>query len=305
MKKNKSWPYILLAVVLLIVMIAAKPSHKDSVTDGWTQITSPPNDLIIGILTTERNPGLTEPDAQETVTDSEAYADSENLDFTLNPDGKSYSVARGAFVASVLKIPASHNGLPVTEIAPYAFYTDENITTLHLPDSIRVIGESAFYCCERLTEIEIPDSVTSIGNHAFMGCVNARTLIIGGGVREMGVQAFFACENLQKVRITDGVTVIGTSAFSECFSLRDIRIPASVTEIGAFAFDQCSDLAHVELPAGFSLLAIKTFGDCKSLESIQFIGTVDAWYALPKETYWNLRSAIHTIFCTDGEVPIG
>ena len=51
----------------------------------------------------------------------------------------------------------------VTEIGSQALCGCMKMTTIDLPDSLRVIGDNAFKGCSALTSIEIPENVTSIG----------------------------------------------------------------------------------------------------------------------------------------------
>lgn len=60
----------------------------------------------------------------------------------------------------------------VNEIARYAFYGCEKLTSVTLPNSIVKIGEEAFYGCYGLTSITIPTSVTEIDRRVFYGCYN-------------------------------------------------------------------------------------------------------------------------------------
>ena len=59
---------------------------------------------------------------------------------------------------------------PVTFIAAEAFYGNQEITSVTLPDSLVGIGASAFCACTGLTEVVIPDSVSSINASAFCMC---------------------------------------------------------------------------------------------------------------------------------------
>ena len=71
-------------------------------------------------------------------------------------------------------IPSSINvdgeDMPVKAIASNAFYNNDTITSITIPDGVTKIGSSAFEGCSSLTSIHIPNSVTKIGSSAFEGC---------------------------------------------------------------------------------------------------------------------------------------
>ncbi len=55
----------------------------------------------------------------------------------------------------------------VNYIEQWAFYHNENLTSVTIPESVYSIGYEAFYNCINLWEVTIPDTVTSIDYHAF------------------------------------------------------------------------------------------------------------------------------------------
>ena len=74
-------------------------------------------------------------------------------------------------------IPDRIDGLPVTEISPYAF-SESQITSIKLPGSLEKIEEAAFMLCENLKNIEIPESVKYICENAFNSCTAAESITI-------------------------------------------------------------------------------------------------------------------------------
>lgn len=91
------------------------------------------------------------------------------LDFSLNDDGTGYKITGSRNLTGEVIIPATYNGLPVTEICSYALVSDD-ITSVVIPDSVVKINSYAFYYCENLTRIDIPGSVKYINSYAFVGC---------------------------------------------------------------------------------------------------------------------------------------
>ena len=129
-------------------------------------------------------------------------------------------------------IPATYNGLPVTEI-----------------------GDSAFSGCSSLTSVTIGDSVTSIGDYAFSGYSNLTEITVsesntaykdidGNLYTKDGTTLlqYAKGKTATSFTIPDGVTSIDYNAFNGCSSLTEIVIPDSVTSIGSYAFSYCSSL---------------------------------------------------------------
>ena len=92
-----------------------------------------------------------------------------------------------------------------------------DVTTVTIPDHIKIIGEYAFKDCTNLTGITIPKGVTSI-------------------------------KSLTNVNIPNSVTSIGDNAFSWCKRLTSITIPDSVKNIEETAFYLCDNLKTASVP---------------------------------------------------------
>lgn len=67
---------------------------------------------------------------------------------------------------SQLEIPES---LQITKIGAYAFWTNERLTRVVLPEGIREICDYAFFMCRNLEEVVLPDTIESIGLASFAG----------------------------------------------------------------------------------------------------------------------------------------
>jgi len=127
-----------------------------------------------------------------------ATAGTAGLAFTLNADGKGYSVAKGTVTSGAVVIPATYNNLPVTAIGAQAFVGTQ-ITTLTIPNSVTSIGGTAFNNCTSLTSVTIPSSVTSIADWAFNNCTSLTSVTIPSSVTSIGDGAFNNCQKLTSV----------------------------------------------------------------------------------------------------------
>ncbi len=138
--------------------------------------------------------------------------------------------------SSVIEVPETIGGKPVTRIGEKAFYASSIPREITLPEGIVSIGDEAFSGCSNLEKVSIPDGVQSIGNEAFSNCRYLRSIEIPGSVKSIGDEAFYACGFLTTVSFQEGTTHIGSEAFLDCDSLESVYISSSVEEIGANAF---------------------------------------------------------------------
>ena len=160
------------------------------------------------------------PSEKVTENVSEETEEDYGLEYTLNDDGKSYSVAGiGECRATDIVIPKTYKGFPVTTISERAFEKCTDLTSVTIGNNVQTIGRYAFSYCEKVTEFVIPKSVRNIESGAFGDCYA-----------------------LKEVTIPYGVEVIGFHAFEYCLSLERVNIPSSVIEISSFVFDSCSAL---------------------------------------------------------------
>ena len=84
-------------------------------------------------------------------------------------------------------------------IASYAFFYC-TFTSIEIPNSVKIIGDSAFYACEYLTSVTIPSSVTYIGGFAFYCCSNIMSITIPSSVSYVGYCAFGYDSDDEKIK---------------------------------------------------------------------------------------------------------
>lgn len=150
-------------------------------------------------------------------------AESEGLEFELNEAGDAYIlVGIGSCKDTDIKIPATYEGLPVTEI-----------------------GKNAFKGQAGLTGVTVPDSVTTIGGTAFHNCSSLASIALGKGVVTIKSSAFASCTSLTEIAIPESVTTILPGAFARCTGLVSVTISQSVSKISNNVFGNCTALTSV------------------------------------------------------------
>jgi len=206
---------------------------------------------IYSALTTYYEKNFNDDDLSATGTPGLAY----EL-ITTGTNANTYRVRRGTVTGGAVIIPASYNGLSVTEISggnnispsSGAFY-GTSITSIIIPDSVTFISAYAFYNCTSLALTELPAGVTAISDYAFYGCKNLALTELPAGVTAIGAYAFYGCTNLALTELPAGVTRISDYVFYGCTSLALTELPAGVRYIGNSSFRGCTSLALMSLPA--------------------------------------------------------
>ncbi len=102
-------------------------------------------------------------------------------------------------------------------IGPYAFYNNNALIAVAIPDGVKVIGYSAFNFCYNLTGVTLSASLKVIEDNAFVNCSNESftSVTIPAGVVSIGAQAFGDCSYLATVTFAgvEGDVEIADTAF--------------------------------------------------------------------------------------------
>ncbi|HLH54531.1 MAG TPA: leucine-rich repeat domain-containing protein [Verrucomicrobiae bacterium] len=203
-----------------------------------------------------------------------------------------------------ITVPSSSSGLPVTEIASFAFRAVTNLTAVTISEGITNVGFEAFANCTALQSVQLPKSTSSIGNWAFQGCTNLATInvtpananyssssgvlfnaaqtqliaypagkkgsyAIPATVTNIELGAFGGCAALTAISIPPSVLSISDSAFYSCTGLRAVSIPGNVQNIGTSAFFSCTNLVTAIIGDSVTNLQDYAFASCFNLVDVQ------------------------------------
>lgn len=162
-------------------------------------------------------------------------------------------------------IPATFCGKPVTEIGEKAFYWDE-ITSVVIPDSVKIIHKVAFSECSKLRRVQLGDSVMEIGQQAFSGDNSLSEIVFPASLEKIEEQAFYGC-GILSIEFPSDLRMIGDQAFGES-ALQSVTIPGRITEIGARTFYLCKDLRSIQFEVGIKEIPADVCYGCTSLVSV-------------------------------------
>lgn len=164
-----------------------------------------------------------------------------------------------------LVVPAMVDGWEVEGVQAEAFKGMDRITSITLPDTVRLIGESAFENCSALERVDLGGNVGSIDHYAFRGCSALKEINLTEELYFIGSEAF-AATGLTEV-VLNNVTIY-SEAFMNCQDLETVRFEGWCEELPDSLFENCTSLKNIEIPEGVWLIGDACFKGCTSLETL-------------------------------------
>jgi len=92
----------------------------------------------------------------------------------------------------------------VTSFGDYAFENHSEITSVVIPEGVKLLSRGLFSKCAKLENVTLPQSLMRIGSYTFQGCA-IKEITIPASCIEVGVWAFDTCASLTKVTFVDTV----------------------------------------------------------------------------------------------------
>lgn len=182
-----------------------------------------------------------------------------------------------------------------TTIGKYAFYDCPNITTVKLPDTIRIIDSYAFQDCGKLSKINLPNGLKELGSGTFENCSSLTSIklpptlenlgdrgwglqtfkksgltsiTIPSSVKKMASYCFEECPNLKTATINGTNLELEFQSFIYCPKLTTVKMGSGVTSIEAWAFAGCTNLSNVTLGRNLTRIEHAAFKGCTSLKEL-------------------------------------
>lgn len=144
----------------------------------------------------------------------------------------------------------------------------ENLTSIHIPDSITYIGHYAFGGCKKLKRVYMSNNVEVIGDNAFSDCKSLIGVELPNKINTIPNLLFFSCESLKSITIPESVKEIKESAFSNCANLTEVIFKTEFVKLGESVFAYCSMLTDIKLPR-IKILRERLFSNCIKLEKVE------------------------------------
>ena len=204
--------------------------------------------------------------------------------------------------ATMVNVPDTIGGYPVVTFGGGGrVFSYGNPTAVVLPEGVKTISEAAFYAEDELVSVTIPESVVSIDGLAFNHCSSLPDLTVSAS------NPVFKAENgmlLSKdgktllwltmmksgsFAVPEGVTAIGDYALANCFQINELTLPAGLQSIGAHAFEGMNRVHSLDIPASVTSIGDQAFSGMDELVSVT-VGAGNTAY----------KAVDDVLFTTDG-----
>ena len=154
----------------------------------------------------------------------------------------------------------------VTSIGYRALYMASQLTSITLPDSIRVIGDQAFLTgwVSKVTSMNLPEGLEEVGANALNSVkVDFR---LPSTLKRIGELAFTGTA-ISSVHLADDVYV-GSRAFGNCLSLKEVNLTRNTQDTEGI-YMNCTALTDVTVEPDVTKLPQNAFFNCQSLTDIE------------------------------------
>ena len=209
----------------------------------------------------------------------------------------------------------------VTSIGEQAFWTNNNIKSVSIPESVTDIGVAAFENCDGLTAVQLPEGLIRISRKLFHNCSQLESVVIPSSIRSIDEQAFADCRSLASLTLPADLNYIGRYAFQNTpwYSTQyneapdglfyigpllvgykgnvptgDLVIKEGTTCIGYQAFNYCTGLTSVTIPESLTHVDYRAFYKCVGLTAVH-LTDLAAWCKI--EFQWDdISSSSNPLF---------
>ena len=230
---------------------------------------------------------------EEFIETTDTY--SNGLSFMMNAATGTYYVSSYDGTEQNVTIPRKYMGIDVTGIRSSAFAYNDDIISVTIPTTLKVIGNSAFYDCDNLNTVTVPNPSENIST-----------------LEEIGASVFYSCDSLDKFELglepklkTVGEEAFSSTKFTESVSVGHpfylgnmliqvsgnesgtFEIPSFVTHIADYAFSSNGNIKAIAIPSDVTGIGKYAFSDMYNLREIIYFGTQEEWEAISFDDGWD------------------
>lgn len=235
--------------------------------------------LIIGVLsvtTISVSPNTTANAVEVSQAVSSKQFQSGSLTFEINKDKKTVTLIKCGSKSSSITLPSkvkyNKKSYTVNSIGQSCFKNLTALTTLTLPNTVKIIRDYAFSGCKSLTTVNLPEGLTEIRGYAFKGCSSLANITLPNTLTKLGSGVFSGCTKLKSISIPKSITK-ASYAFNGS-SIESIVFDEAMKTIPAYICYNSRNLNSVTLPSAVTKICGNAFANCYKLKSISLPNTI-------------------------------
>ena len=177
------------------------------------------------------------------------------------------------------------------EISANCFWGQKGISTIVVPESVKLIGKAAFdksdirylelkcpietipesfMSLSHCDHLSLPNSIKHIGSKAFF-MSTFKELVVGEEIESIGEYAFSTLHGLKKLKL-NSVVSIEKNAFSSCYDLQTVNIEGNIDTISSSSFSGCKNLLEISLPQSVRNIHDNAISQNEKLECVKING---------------------------------
>lgn len=183
-----------------------------------------------------------------------------------------------------------------TQTATVTGLADKNITSVEIKSNVvgcevTSIDRLAFCGCGSLTTVKIPNTVKVIREYAFSGCNSLKSVSISNSVTSIYMHAFYLCRSLTSINISSSVKSIEGSAFSGCSTLKTIVLQSNSIKLQQNVFYGCGSIYAISDNLKIALSDNYSYGYTQGTNVNDYLGGT-SWYTCGTPTISYKGSAV-------------
>lgn len=140
----------------------------------------------------------------------------------LNIENTEWDIFDGNYCLTSLDLSSTdisgNVDLSLCEHIKYCDFSDTNIESIILPNSINSISTGAFRNCVCLEYMNIPQNISLISNKAFQNCSELKSVVLNGNI-DIQSEVFLGCVSLNCIVNANFIESVGRNAFGNCDEL--------------------------------------------------------------------------------------
>ncbi|MBQ9531692.1 MAG: leucine-rich repeat protein [Eubacterium sp.] len=178
-------------------------------------------------------------------------------------------------------IPSQIDGYPVKAIGYYAFYENEDIKSVVIPEGVDTLDQGAFCSCSSLEEVTLPSTIKEIGSEAFYKCPKLTSIDLKN-LEKLGDHAL-ACSGFISMRFPATLTELSSPCYG-CPSLEQITVDddnPNYTDVDGVLFSKDLSIL-IQYPMGKEGPTYKVPDETKTIGWSAFEGVYDDDYGSAK-----------------------